>query len=62
MKTKTRSYVLSNIDSLKYLSDDEIQSLIMKRFSDPDYEGVLNLIAYYDYQDSHAFTLAELGL
>lgn len=62
MKAKTKNYVLSNIDSLKYLSDEEIQALIMKRFSDPDYEGVLNLIAYQDYQESHAFTLAELGL
>lgn len=62
MKTKTKNYILSNIESLKYLSDDEIQALIIKKFNDPDYESVLNLIAYADYQESHAFTVAELGI
>ena len=45
-----------------YLSDSEIEALLIQRFNDPDYEGVLNLIAYQVYQDSHAFTLEEIGL
>lgn len=62
MKQKTKSYILANIEALKYLSDDELEQLIIKRFNDPDYEGVLNLIAYQDYQESHAFSVSELGL
>lgn len=59
---KLNDYIRDNKELLKEMTESEITALLSKKFGSGEYLEALELIAYQEYQEANAFTLAEIGL